>query len=78
LGEDVGPINLLLPIFWFDFLKGYGNRFRSIIQNLHDILGDLHGSPALLLFRFAGPELDDYVRHVVPFLYFHANSKLSR
>ena len=49
-----------------------------LVQDLRDVLGDRIGEPTLLLFRFAGPELDDYGRHVVPVLYFHANSKVSR
>lgn len=57
IADDVGLIDLLRPILWFDFLNGYQHRTLLVVQNVHDVFGYFFGESDLLLFGFSGPEL---------------------
>jgi hypothetical protein len=61
---DVGSVHAIHPIARFDFFQGDRNGLFSVAQNLRYISGYCLGQTGLLLFRFAGPQLDDDMRHL--------------
>jgi len=51
---------LLDPILRFDFFHRYRNGLFSVMQNVHNVFSDCFSETLLLLFGFAGPQLDDH------------------
>src|SRR5437016_10639027 len=60
---NIGSIDLLDPILRFDFFHGHRNGLFSVMQNVHNVFSDCFSEMLLLLFGFAGPQLDDNMRH---------------
>src|SRR6266700_2339511 len=63
LALNVGSIDLLYPILRFDFFHLYRNGLFSVMQNVHNVFSDCFSETLLLQFGFAGPQLDDHMRH---------------
>src|SRR3954447_3368245 len=66
LAHDVRLIHLGGPVVRVDFLERDRHRLFSVVQYLHDLVGDSLCEPPLLLLGFARPQFHDYVRHRCP------------
>lgn len=65
--HDVGFIDVLSPILWFDVFKGYRSGLFSAVHDIYYALYDFFSRPNLLLFGFSEPEFPDDVRIIDSF-----------